>query len=70
MKTIQFTPHHTGAYGCSEPGENYGEYVRADVTRDLLAALKVAREAIDYRVTSEALAQIDAAIAKAEGRQP
>lgn len=31
MKTIHFTNHPHGAYGCSEPGDNAGEYVRADV---------------------------------------
>jgi hypothetical protein len=37
MKTIRFTASERlgGAYGCSEPGEQSGEYVKAEVARDL-----------------------------------
>jgi hypothetical protein len=42
MKTIQFTNRPDG-YGCSEPGNNAGEYVRADVARGILEALKSLR---------------------------
>jgi hypothetical protein len=48
MKTVTFTyPHHTGGYGCSEPNDQSGEYVRADVARELLAACKSARAFIE-----------------------
>jgi hypothetical protein len=39
MKTITFTNRPEG-YGCSEPGNNAGEYVRAEVAKELLRALK------------------------------
>lgn len=43
MKTITFYTRNgsydrPGGYGCSEPGNNSGEYVRADVARGLLEA--------------------------------
>lgn len=76
MKTITFIyPHHSGAYGCSEPGDNAGEYVRADVARELLSQLKDARLWIGEtnrkdckaETYTELLENIDAAIANAEG---
>lgn len=39
MKTIKFT-NRPYDYGCSKSGDNSGEYVRADVARELVAACK------------------------------
>jgi hypothetical protein len=42
MKTIHFTNRENGYYACTEPGDNSGEYVRADVARELqVIALEV-----------------------------
>lgn len=41
MKTVTFTwPHQTGGYGCNQPGDQSGEYVRAGDANYLLGALK------------------------------
>ena len=45
MKTITFMQFSFG-YGCSEPGNNDGQYVRADVAQDLLEACKLTATAI------------------------
>ena len=72
METIMFTDR--GAfYGCNKPGNQAGEYVKADIARDLLEALKdLARE--EYRddydpILDRARLKARAAIAKAEGRE-
>jgi hypothetical protein len=69
MKTIRFTSRPTG-YGCSEPGEQAGEYVRAEVARDLLAACHAALKYIDsddatLESRDNAAATVQAAITKA-----
>jgi hypothetical protein len=49
VKTIRFTyPHPTGGYGCSEPGDNSGEYVPAAVAGELVAALTEALDDGDH----------------------
>ena len=39
MKRIQFKSRNAGGYGCSEPGDNSGEYVRAEVAEKFALAL-------------------------------
>ncbi len=43
MKAIRFNCNgfHAPAYGCSEPGDNSGEYVPAEVARGMLAACEL-----------------------------
>lgn len=74
MKTIEFLgPHRTGGYGCSEPGNNAGEYVRADVARELLARIKEMTAAVDSGAillwTEEDLSSVRIAIANAESAE-
>lgn len=64
MKTIRFTDRGQ-FYGCSEPGEQSGEYVRADVAGDLLDAAEAALERIDF--WGGAAGTLRAAVARAKG---
>lgn len=60
MKTVTFTwPHPTGGYGCNQPGDQSGDYVRVEVAHKLIDALKKIHSSIgrlsDLRVESMAL---------------
>lgn len=81
MKTITFTcpnPRHDG-YGCSEPGDHSGKYVRAEVARELLEACKSAVAIIPvlevrnyppgWVMKREAVQRLLTAICKAEGAE-
>lgn len=48
MKIVKFTARPDGyGYGCSEPNDQSGEYVKAEIARDLLEACEAAREALN-----------------------
>lgn len=73
MKQITFTSRSSG-YGCSEPGDNSGQYVRADLAKELLAALEAARkelEAYEERLSGEMYndPELNALIVKAKGEK-
>jgi hypothetical protein len=41
MKTIRFDHFdQSGLYGCSEPGDQSGEYVKADAVRGLVSVIE------------------------------
>lgn len=46
MRTVRFAQRTDLSYGCSEPGDQSGEYVKANVVGEMLAALIVARDAL------------------------
>lgn len=46
MEKVKFTwphPEYCGDYQCDKPGDQSGEYVRAEVAEELLSALKSLR---------------------------
>lgn len=73
MKTIQFTAYPDG-YRCSEPGEQSGEYVKAEVAKELIGALEIAlinlRNAARLGIgNSGAIVRAETAIWNADGRK-
>ena len=40
MEKVKFIYPHLGAYGCDKSGDQSGEYIRAEVAEELLAALQ------------------------------
>lgn len=65
METVRFTTRPDG-YGCNKPGDNSGEYVSAEIARDLLAVVE-AIASFDGRNNNTHLKEMArAALAKAK----
>ena len=48
MKTLNLTYHPINGYRVNEPGDQSGEYVKAEVARELLEACEAAIAALKY----------------------
>ena len=68
MKTVRFEYSSSfGGYRCSEPGDQDGLYVRAEVAQKMLAACKmILAGPHDAEAIADMLPEIAAAIAAAE----